>query len=234
MKPLILSDHPHYVIAVKPRGVLSQSPSAHTGQIPDMITLLSQTLDSPIYPVHRLDRETAGIMVYAKTQKGAAALSRIVSENGLDKQYLAVCAGVPEETSGEMHDLLYHDVRKNKSYVVTKKRNGVQEARLGYKTLETLMHEGTPLSLVRVKLYTGRTHQIRVQFASRTLPLVGDTRYGSTFKKEELCLFSESLHFTDPFDGTDKSFHACAKDLLCDTDSAFFSPIFAKFSHYPL
>lgn len=199
-----------------------------------MITLLSQTLDSPIYPVHRLDRETAGIMVYAKTQKSAAAFSRLVAENGLDKQYLAACAGVPEELSGEMNDLLYHDVRKNKSFVVTKSRNGVKSARLGYTVLETLTHENTPLSLVRVTLYTGRTHQIRVQFASRALPLVGDTRYGSAFKKDALCLFAESLHFADPFTGQDKSFRAFAKELLCDPDSAFFSPIFAKFSYNPL
>ncbi len=231
MEPILLYDSRHYAVTVKPRGVLSQGASERTGNVPDMIRLLSDALKSDIYPIHRLDRETAGIMVYAKTPEGAAVFSRLAAENGLDKTYLAVVCGVPTPSVGEMTDLLYHDVRKNKSFVVTKKRAGVKTARLAYEVLETLSDGDVPLSLTRVHLYTGRTHQIRVQFASRAWPLAGDTRYGSPLRKSELGLFAERLCFTDPFDGRDKCF-SVGRELYGQAESPLFSPIFAEFANF--
>lgn len=232
MEPILLYDSRHYVVAVKPRGVLSESASERTGNVPDMICLLSDALHSTIFPIHRLDRETAGVMVYAKTSQAAAAFSRLAAENGLDKTYLAVVCGEPTPSVGEMEDLLYHDARKNKSYVVNKKRSGVKSARLSYEVLEVQKQPELPLSLVRVHLYTGRTHQIRVQFASRAWPLAGDARYGSPLKKAELGLFAEKLCFTDPFDGQSKCFGADREAYLCATDSKYYSPLFAVFSNF--
>ena len=123
-----------------------------------------------------------------------------------EKNY--VIAVKPEPPSGEMRDLLYHDVRKNKSYVVSRKRAGVKEALLDYELLDTRMYAENLISLVRIHLHTGRTHQIRVQFSSRRLPLLGDTRYGCAIKAPELCLFAESLAFCDPFSGEEKRFSA--------------------------
>ena len=208
MELLLLHNEKNYVVAVKPRGVLSQCASSVTGNVPDMVKLLSERLQADIFPVHRLDRETAGVMVYAKNKRAAAAFSFLAAQNGLDKRYLAAVTGKPEPPSGEMRDFLYHDVRKNESYVVSRKRAGVKEALLDYELLDTRMYAESLISLVRIHLHTGRTHQIRVQFSSRKLPLLGDTRYGCALKAPELCLFAESLAFCDPFSGEEKRFSA--------------------------
>lgn len=92
----ILYNEKNYVIAVKPRGVLSQSASEATGKVPDMVEMLSEQLHSEIFPIHRLDRETAGVMVYAKNKRAAAAFSTLVAQNALDKRYLAAVMGTPE------------------------------------------------------------------------------------------------------------------------------------------
>ena len=214
----ILENNKNYVITVKPRGYLSQSTSEATGNTPDMVTALAECLHSEIFPVHRLDRETAGVMVYAKNKRAAAAFSLLVSQNALEKRYLAVVTGTPEPPSGEMRDLLYHDARKNKSYVVSRKRAGVKEAILDYETQGTVIYAGdgtgTSVSLVRIRLRTGRTHQIRVQFASRRMPLLGDTRYGCPVKAPELCLFAKSIAFHDPFSGEKRCFSAEPEGIL--------------------
>ena len=214
----ILYNEKNYVIAVKPRGVLSQSASEATGKVPDMVEMLSEQLHSEIFPVHRLDRETAGVMVYAKNKRAAAAFSTLVAQNTLDKRYLAAVMGTPEPPAGEMRDLLYHDARKNKSYVASRKRAGVKQAILDYETLENAEYkaenESVPISVVRVHLHTGRTHQIRVQFSARKMPLLGDTRYGCRIKVPELCLFAESLAFRDPFSGEERCFSAKPDGVL--------------------
>lgn len=214
----IFENNKNYVVAVKPRGYLSQSASEATGNTPDMVTALAECLHSEIFPVHRLDRETAGVMVYAKNKRAAAAFSLLVSQNALEKRYLAVVTGTPEPPSGEMRDLLYHDARKNKSYVVSRKRAGVKEAILDYETQGTVIYAGdgtgTSVSLVRIRLRTGRTHQIRVQFASRRMPLLGDTRYGCPVKAPELYLFAESIAFHDPFSGEKRCFLAKPEGIL--------------------
>lgn len=172
MEPVkILKLTPELVLCVKPAGVLSQSgkPGEQT-----MVTLLERQLGGAVYPVHRLDRETAGVMVYARTSHAAGALGKLVQQGALKKEYLAVVRGRPQEEAGVLEDLLFHDQAKNKSYVVKRERKGVKKARLAYRVLAKT--EGA--TLVQVRLYTGRTHQIRVQFASRGLPLLGDSRYG--------------------------------------------------------
>ena len=163
----ILFENGSLVMAVKPAGVLSED--AGEGS---MASELRRETGGEIFTVHRLDRAVGGVMVYAKTKEAAAELSR---ECALDKEYIAVVHGETEDT-GEMRDLLFKDSKSNKSYVVKRMRRGVREASLTYKTLER--KDG--LNLVSVKLGTGRSHQIRVQFASRRLPLVGDGKYGAS------------------------------------------------------
>ncbi len=165
----LLDNQRDYVVCVKPRGILSQSGAGR-----NLVALLEAQLDSPVYPVHRLDREVGGVMIFAKTPKGAAQLSRQLQQNQLKKEYLAVLLGRPPADSGALTDLLFHDRGRNKTYVVDRPRKGVKEARLCYQVLA----EQDGQSLVQILLYTGRTHQIRAQFASRSLPLAGDGRYG--------------------------------------------------------
>ena len=124
----------------------------------------------------------------------------------MEKTYLAVAEGVPSEPVGELRDLLYFDRRKNKSYVVKRERRGVKQARLQYEVLQTIEHEGERLSLLQIRLLTGRTHQIRVQFASRQMPLVGDRRYGSHIPAEHIQLCSARLGFPHPVTGEELSF----------------------------
>ena len=134
-------------------------------------------------------------MVFAKSTQAAAKLSALVSRNEIEKQYLAVLQGVPEKESDTLVDLLFKDSRKNKSFVVNRERKGVKKASLEY----TLIKAENGLSLVRVKLHTGRTHQIRVQFASRKLPLLGDGKYGSKCNKCSVALWSHTLSFIHPY-----------------------------------
>ena len=119
--------------------------------------------------------------------------------------------GRPAADSGELRDLLFHDAARNKSFVVQRERKGVKQAALTYRLLATAETEQGPLSLLRVELQTGRSHQIRVQFASRRLPLLGDTRYGSRIRGE-IALFSCALSFPDPGDGVGRSYAALPPD----------------------
>jgi len=188
-------------VIVKPVGVLSEDGAAGESICPMIREALGVT---EVYPVHRLDRAVGGVMVYALTKSAAAALSKAVAENAITKVYLAVVHGTPAEESGEFTDLLYKDVRKNKSYVVTRERKGVKRASLRYETLATTPER----TLVRVTLHTGRSHQIRVQFASRKLPLVGDGKYGAVDHAKEIALFSHALTFPHPQSGESMHFSA--------------------------
>lgn len=192
----VLYECPAYVVCVKPSGVLSQrgKPGEKT-----MLSLLEVQLGAEIYPVHRLDRETGGVMVYARTSAAAAELSRLIQQGQMDKEYLAVLKGVPKEPEGVLEDILFHDSRRNKSYVVKNLRKGARRAKLCYRVLDVQRVD----ALVQVRLYTGRTHQIRVQFSSRGLPLRGDRLYGGG--GGGLCLWACRLilRFSD---GTSKSF----------------------------
>ena len=130
-----------------------------------------------------------GVMVFAKTAPAAAKLSQALAEGTLLKGYLAVLGARPKDDSGELFDLLFHDRFKNKTYVVSKERKGVKKASLSYRVVA----EADGLCLVHVRLHTGRTHQIRVQFASRGMPLVGDGKYGSRKNAASPALWSYAL-----------------------------------------
>lgn len=173
------------VVCVKPVGLDAESgvPAALEAQI-----------GGTFFPIHRLDQNVGGVMVYARTKKAAAELSATVQNGTMVKEYLALVHGTPE-ASGDWEDLLWKDSRKNKVYVVKRQRGGVKKARLEY----TRLTDADP-SLVRIRLHTGRSHQIRVQFSSRGFPLVGDHKYGSRDPRTEPMLHSFRLTF--PFRGT--------------------------------
>lgn len=176
---LIYSDD-HIAVCVKPVGLDSER------QLPDA---LRAQLGGDIFPVHRLDQNVGGLMVYARTRHAAAALSLSIQNGEFMKEYVALVHGTPPET-GDWQDLLFKDSRKNKVFVVQRQRSGVKPARLEFTRLAT-----GERSLVRIRLRTGRSHQIRVQFSSRGYPLVGDHKYGSRATETAPMLFSCCLTF---------------------------------------
>ena len=176
---ILFSDN-EIAVCVKPVGLDAEH---------DMPRLLAEQLGGEIFTLHRLDKNVGGVMVYARTKTAAAHLSGEIQENRMVKEYVALVHGTPPE-AGDWEDLLFKDSRKNKVFVVDRKRNGVKAARLEFKRLT----EGER-SLVLIRLHTGRSHQIRVQFSSRGYPLVGDHKYGSKAKETEPMLFSCRLTF---------------------------------------
>ncbi len=187
------------IVCLKPAGVLSTD---EPGGLPG---LLRQALDVPeVYTVHRLDRVVSGLMVLARTRDAAAALGRQIMERSFGKEYLAVVHGAPPQTRGTLRDLLGRDRARRMTFVADGPGRGVQEAVLDYEVLGRT--EG--LSLVRVVLHTGRTHQIRVQFASRGLPLAGERKYAVREDGCPLALWSHALTFTHPGTGRPMAFTA--------------------------
>lgn len=196
----IICNNEEFVTVIKPFGVSSQE-NGRDG-LPD---LLKKELNlSEIYTVHRLDTVTSGVMVYAKTKKAAALLSRGITDGTFKKEYLAVVHGEVSPDKGEMVDFLFKDSRKNKTFVVKSERKGVKKASLEYEVQE--IKNG--LSLVKIKLHTGRTHQIRVQFSSRKHPVYGDGKYGASDNIPFIALFSQGISFISPENGERVSFEA--------------------------
>lgn len=187
----ILYSDQNIIVCIKPVGLDSEK------QVPE---LLKTKFGGDIYTVHRLDMNVSGVMVYARKKQAAAQLSRSIQEGTMIKEYMATVHGTPPE-SGEWEDLLWKDSRKNKVFVVKRMRNGVKKAKLEFVRLT----EGKA-SQVRIKLHTGRSHQIRVQFASRGYPLVGDHKYGSRDKKTAPMLYSCKITF--PYQGKTVSFES--------------------------
>lgn len=185
----LLYEDASLLLCEKPAGLLSEE-----GGMPEL--LRKATGAKEIFCVHRLDRETGGLMVYAKTKEAAAALSAAIARGELQKEYWAVVPG-PAEEEDCLRDLLYRDAARNKSYVVQRMRRGVREAELSYRRAAQV--EG--LSLLRIQLKTGRSHQIRVQFSSRGMPLLGDRKYGSAYRDCALALWSARLSFPHPLSG---------------------------------
>ncbi len=185
----ILFSDDDIVVATKPAGILSQKDEKGRE---NMVTLLENTFSHEIYPVHRLDRETGGVMIFAKNSFAAASLSRNIQENNFKKEYFALLCAKPPKSEDALEDLLFYDRQKNKVFPVKRARKGVKKALLSYR----LEEEKENLFLVRVFPETGRTHQIRVQFASRKMPLFGDRKYGGT--GEGLALFCHRLTFPHP------------------------------------
>ena len=197
----ILYEDKYLIVCEKLVGIESQVSSSGKE---NMVEILSRYRaergeDSYIGLVHRLDTATGGAMIYSKREDMTGKLSALVSSGDYQKTYLAVIHGEPKENEGEFRDLLYHDRQRNKSFVVTKKRAGVKEALANYRAVETVTREdGESFTLVEVELITGRTHQIRVQFASRRMPLVGDGKYGSCDNKTTCALWSHRVEFVHP------------------------------------
>ena len=195
----ILYEDKGIIVCVKPSGMLSER-SDDAKSLPSLIE--SERGLGELFVVHRLDREVFGVMVYAKDSVCAQKLSRSIAERKFYKEYLAIVEGEMEERAGVLKDLLLRDQRKNKTYVVDRNRKGVKEASLEYETLGTA--EGS--SLLGIKLHTGRTHQIRVQFASRRCPVEGDRKYGSKLKRQGIALCSYRVGFEHPVSGKYMSF----------------------------
>ncbi len=191
----ILFEDKEIVVCIKPVGVLSQADASGKE---NMMDLLRAQCGCTVYPLHRLDRDVGGVMVYAKTQQAAAFLSREIAEHRFIKEYVALVKGVPAPNMGQMRDLLFKDSRKNKSFVVDRPRKGVKEALLDYKTVGQTEIDGQIYSAVWVRLHTGRTHQIRGQFAWRQHPLAGDRKYGGNSDFKEIGLWSCQITFTHP------------------------------------
>ena len=202
MQIQVLYEDQALLVCLKPAGVSSEEPG-----LPELLRAAGAR--ETVLCVHRLDLAAAGVMVYAKTKEAAAALSRQIGDGRFSKGYLAVVQGRSEDRA-LLRDLLFRDAAKNKSYVVRRPRKGVREAELQY---ETLARSGE-LSLVRIRLKTGRTHQIRVQFASRGLPLAGDRKYGSSLRDCGLALWSEELRFLHPVTGEPLRFSAPPPQLF--------------------
>ena len=208
------------VVVDKPAGLSSEE------GVPARLRQLWEAPDAYVGVIHRLDMGVSGLMVYAKTPAAAAALSRQVTQSQeayavLDgraegkpaapsflKQYRAVLAGGPDETlptEGLLRDYLFKDSRKGRVFPVKKPRKGVREAVLEYRIAATAQTENGPFSLADITLHTGRTHQIRVQFASRKHPLWGDGKYGSRCKGA-IALQSARLRFVHPATGEKMEF----------------------------
>ena len=179
------------VVCEKPYGVSSQ---ASDGE--NMLELIKGAHGCDAFVVHRLDITTRGLMVYALNDSSAGNLCAQVASHTFKKEYLAIAHNnMPDE--GEMVDFLYHDRIKNKSFVANSARKGAKEARLRFKTLARATHEGECLSLVKIELLTGRTHQIRVQLSSRGFMLYGDGKYGAK-DNDKIALYSHSIGFFHP------------------------------------
>ena len=183
----ILFEDKHIVVCIKPVGMDSEH------EVP-------AALGGEVYPIHRLDKNVGGVMVYARTKAAAAALSKAIQDGTMIKEYVAMIHGTPP-AEGDWTDLLFKDSIKNKVFVVKNERRGVKRARLEFARLT----QGDP-ALVRIRLHTGRSHQIRVQFSSRGFPLVGDHKYGARDDSLAPMLFSCKLTF--PLFGKERTFEA--------------------------
>lgn len=191
----ILYQDKFIVVCEKPVGILSEEVSKKR----NMPSLLKEQVKAyKISVVHRLDKLVGGVMVFSKNAKATANLSRMILEHKLTKEYLAVVKGKPENESGVFEDILFKDSSKNKSFVVKTLRKGAKQAKLEYKVIKTIKRGLEELSLVKIKLHTGRTHQIRVQFSSRKMPLLGDEKYGGADKNCKIALWSTHLEFDHP------------------------------------
>jgi len=186
----ILFSDDSIAVIVKPVGLDSEH------AVPEEIRA---TLGGEVFPIHRLDQNVGGVMVYARNKKAAAELSRAVQDGTLVKEYVACVHGIVEQEA-VLEDFLFKDSRKNKVFAVKKERKGVKYAKLSYIRLRVT----DDTSLVRIRLYTGRSHQIRVQFASRKHPLVGDHKYGARDNESAPKLFSCCITF--PYQGEERKF----------------------------
>lgn len=183
-----------FLICIKPARVLSTD---EPGGLPGLVREALGDPKADVRTVHRLDRVVSGVMVLARSANAASELSRQIREDQFRKEYLAVVHGRPENPEGTLRDLLARDKARRMTFVAEAPGKGVQEAALSYRVLEY----ANGMSLVRVRLHTGRTHQIRVQFSSRGMPLVGERKYAVWNDPCELALWSAKIGFYHPGTG---------------------------------
>ena len=190
----ILYQNANILVCIKPARVLSTD---EPGGLPGLVREALGDPKADVRTVHRLDRVVGGVMVLARSANAASELSRQIREDQFRKEYLAVVHGRPENPEGTLHDLLARDKARRMTFVAEAPGKGVQEAALSYRVLEY----ANGISLVRVRLHTGRTHQIRVQFSSRGMPLVGERKYAVWNDPCELALWSAKIGFYHPGTG---------------------------------
>ena len=187
------------VVCIKPPRVLSTD---EPGGLPELVREALGEPNANIRTVHRLDRVVSGLMVLARNAAAASELSRQIREDSFQKEYLAVVHGTPEENAGRLQDLLLRDKARRMTFVTDEMAKGVQPASLRYQVLT----KKNGMSRVRIQLETGRTHQIRVQFSSRGMPLVGERKYAVLEDDCEIALWSYRLAFTHPTTGEKAEF----------------------------
>ena len=190
----ILYQDANILVCIKPARVLSTD---EPGGLPGLVREALGDPKADVRTVHRLDRVVSGVMVLARSANAASELSRQIREDQFRKEYLAVVHGRPENPEGTLHDLLARDKARRMTFVAEAPGKGVQEAALSYRVLEY----ANGMSLVRVRLHTGRTHQIRVQFSSRGMPLVGERKYAVLDDPCEIALWSAKIGFYHPETG---------------------------------
>ena len=190
----ILYADPNILVCIKPARVLSTD---EPGGLPALVRNALGNPKADVRTVHRLDRVVSGVMVLARNAKAASELSRQIREDAFEKEYLAVVHGRPDRSSGTLTDLLYRDKARRMTMVATEPAKGVQEAILDY----SVKNFTAEMSRVQIHLRTGRTHQIRVQFASRNMPLVGERKYCTLEDPCEIALWSHRIAFTHPTTG---------------------------------
>ena len=187
------------IVCVKPPRVLSTD---EPGGVPDLVRQELGDPNANVRTVHRLDRTVSGLMVLARRSKAASELSRQIREGEFQKEYVAVIHGDPGEDQGQLRDLLLRNKQERKTYIVQETGKDVQEAILDYRVL----NRNQGLTRVRIRLHTGRTHQIRVQFSGRGMPLVGDGKYGRPEDDCNIALWSYRLAFRHPYSGKPMEF----------------------------
>ncbi len=214
IKEQLLYEDKHILVLAKEPGQLSQPDKQDNSNLKS--NLESYLIDSGqrkkspfIGVIHRLDRPVGGVMVYGKTKEGTGALNKQLQENGFKKEYLAVVKGIPTPTKGTLKHTLLKNQKLNQSKIVPDTTPKGKMAHLDYECLQTVEHPTIgSCTLVKVRLHTGRHHQIRVQFASIDCPLVGDSKYGSR-DNQPIGLWSYSLSLTIPFSKEHKTFSKC-------------------------
>ena len=195
------------LVCLKPARVLSTD---EPGGVPELAREALGDPDADIRTVHRLDRVVSGLMVLARNAKAASELSRQIRDDEFEKEYLAVVHGCPEEKSGTLRDLLGRDKARKMTFVADAPAKGVQEAVLDYRVLRNAEN----MARVRITLRTGRTHQIRVQFSSRGMPLVGERKYSTLDDPCEIALWSCRIGFTHPKTGERMEFTHQPPDIF--------------------
>ena len=201
----ILYQDKRILVAIKPSGVLSTD---EEGGMPQLLREVLGDSNACVRTVHRLDAAVSGVMVFARSAKASSLLSQQIRERQFEKEYLAVVHGQPP-TEGELVDLLARDKQRRITYVTDTPGKDIQEARLSYRVVA--QRDG--FSLVQIRLHTGRTHQIRVQFSSRGWPLLGDRKYGIDTAEHPIALWSHAIAFTHPETGETMEFRQNPPDV---------------------